>query len=130
MKLNWDNIRSIFQIPRQWFQDVQRKLDNAYGTNFIRVKDGTDGGIEIAIDDETFAKAVTDIAGGAVSGKVITVGESDNPINDTVDVVTGVEWKSPNIVIHLKRLTYKNGVVISSTALTDKTIGTTTYSGS
>lgn len=41
--MNWDTIRYIFQIPLGWYKSIHDKVFNAYGTNFIKVRDGDDG---------------------------------------------------------------------------------------
>ena len=43
--MNWDNITYIFQIPITWYEKIHKRVFGAYGTNFIRVKDGDDGGM-------------------------------------------------------------------------------------
>ena len=63
MEINWDSIRYFFQIPREWFRYIHRKIHNAYGTLFIRVMDGEYGGMKIDIDKTLFKEAVEDVAG-------------------------------------------------------------------
>ena len=63
MEINWDSIRYFFQIPREWFRYIHRKIHNAYGTLFIRVMDGEYGGMKIDIDKAMFKEAVEDVAG-------------------------------------------------------------------
>ena len=63
MEINWDSIRYIFQIPRDWYRYIHRKINNAYGTLFIRVMDGEYGGMKIDIDKQLFKEAVEDVAG-------------------------------------------------------------------
>ena len=63
MEINWDSIKYIFQIPRDWYRYIHRKINNAYGTLFIRVMDGEYGGMKIDIDKTLFKEAVEDVAG-------------------------------------------------------------------
>lgn len=63
MEINWDAIKYIFQIPREWYRYIHRKIHNAYGTLFIRVMDGEYGGMKIDIDKTLFKEAVEDVAG-------------------------------------------------------------------
>ena len=58
MEINWDAIKYIFQIPKEWYRYVHRKIHNAYGTLFIRVMDGEYGGMKIDIDKQAFKAAV------------------------------------------------------------------------
>lgn len=60
MEINWDSIRYFFQIPRDWFRYIHRKIHNAYGTLFIRVMDGEYGGMKIDIDKQVFKETVED----------------------------------------------------------------------
>ena len=57
MEINWDSINYFFQIPRDWFRYIHRKIHNAYGTLFIRVVDGEYGGMKIDIERRSFALA-------------------------------------------------------------------------
>ncbi len=62
----WDNIKYIFQIPLAWFKKIHDRVFNAYGTNFIVLKEGYYGGTEVGIDEGAFADAVnnaTDLSG-------------------------------------------------------------------
>ena len=63
MEINWDSIKYIFQIPREWFRYIHRKIHNAYGTLFIRVMDGEYGGMKIDIDKTIFKETVEDAIG-------------------------------------------------------------------
>lgn len=60
MEINWDSIKYIFQIPRDWFRYIHRKIHNAYGVLFIRVMDGEYGGMKIDIDKHVFKETVED----------------------------------------------------------------------
>ena len=61
MEINWDSIKYIFQIPRDWFRYIHRKIHNAYGVLFIRVMDGEYGGMKIDIDKHVFKETVEDV---------------------------------------------------------------------
>lgn len=61
MEINWDSIKYIFQIPRDWFRYIHRKIHNAYGALFIRVMDGEYGGMKIDIDKQVFKETVEDV---------------------------------------------------------------------
>ena len=63
MEINWNAIKYIFQIPKEWYSYIHRKIHNAYGTLFIRVMDGEYGGMKIDIDKQLFKEAVEDVAG-------------------------------------------------------------------
>ncbi len=45
MIVAWDNIKYLFQIPLGWFKAISNRVFKAYGTNFIVVKEGADGGM-------------------------------------------------------------------------------------
>lgn len=66
--IDFDNIKYIFQIPLVWYTDITAKVCKAYGQNFIRVKDGEDGGLEIGVDDDSFAQYIQQfvVGGGTV----------------------------------------------------------------
>lgn len=106
------------------------KYDGLTVGGFNATASGSTLNVDFNLQSNKFVKTDNNGKLTTTNDKVITVGESDNPISDNIDVVTGVEWKSPNIVIHQKRLTFKNGVLISTSSLADRNIGTTTYSGS
>lgn len=58
MELNWDSIKYVFQIPLKWYKKIHDKLFKAYGSNFIRIRDGYYGGMEVGIDYEDFSDTV------------------------------------------------------------------------
>ena len=64
--MNWDTIQYIFQIPLSWYKSIHNKVFKAYGTNFIKVRDGDEGGMQIDVDEATFNEAVMRVAGGGV----------------------------------------------------------------
>lgn len=50
--MNWEKIQYIFQIPISWYKKIHDRVFNAYGTNFIKVKEGYYGGMEIGLDQD------------------------------------------------------------------------------
>ena len=56
--VNWGTIKYIFEIPKQWFQTISNRVFNSYGTNFITVKDGYFGGLEVGVDVDQFNNQV------------------------------------------------------------------------
>lgn len=56
--MNWDSIKYIFQIPLSWYQKIHKRVFNAYGTNFLTVREGYYGGTEVGIDSDGFAAEV------------------------------------------------------------------------
>ena len=52
MSFDWEKVKYIFQIPLEWFKSIHRRVFNAYGSNFIVVKEGQYGGMEIGLDTE------------------------------------------------------------------------------
>lgn len=95
MEINWDAIKYIFQIPKEWYSYIHRKIHNAYGTLFIRVMDGEYGGMKIDIDRTLFKEAVEDVAGlneYVKSVDDITPDENGNvKLEGYVKKVSGVE---------------------------------------
>ena len=69
MKISWDDIKYIFQIPLEWYKTIHDRVFNAYGSNFIRVSDGYYDGLEIGIDFDEFSDSVN----SCISGYVRTV---------------------------------------------------------
>ena len=64
--MDFDSIKYIFQIPLEWYRKIHNRVFNAYGTNFLTVKEGAYGGTEFAIDSDGFAeevKRVVDLSG-------------------------------------------------------------------
>lgn len=95
MEINWDAIKYIFQIPKEWYSYIHKKIHNAYGTLFIRVMDGEYGGMKIDIDKTLFKEAVEDVAGlneYVKSVDNITPDENGNvKLEGYVKKVSGVE---------------------------------------
>lgn len=84
MEINWDSIKYIFQIPREWYSYIHRKIHNAYGTLFIRVMDGEYGGMKIDIDRAIFKEAVEDAVD--LDGYVKSVNNIEPDENGNVDL--------------------------------------------
>ena len=87
MSINWENIRYLFQIPITWFKRIHQRVFGAYGTNFIVVKEGDDGGTQIDVDEEVFTRAVQEAA-GSHDDCVKTVNDTPPDQNGNVDVGT------------------------------------------
>lgn len=82
--MNWNNIRYIFQIPLSWFKKVHDLIFKSYGTDFIKLKEGEYGGLEIGIDNEQFDNRVSAIASSvtpSLSGVVTSV-DGHSPDNN------------------------------------------------
>lgn len=97
--INWENINYIFQIPLSWYKKIHDKVCNAYGENFIRVKqDGENGGIKIGIDEDNFSQAVLEIAGGGSGGGTVKSVDDIPPDangNVPLDAVKSVDGVEP-----------------------------------
>lgn len=76
--INWDSIKYIFQIPISWYKDIHKKVFGAYGTNFIRVRDGEDGAMQIDVDEDSFKAAVAEASGSGTVKSVDNVMPDDN----------------------------------------------------
>ena len=87
MNINWNDIRYIFQLPLQWFKTISDKVFNAYGTNFLTIKDGMYGGMEFGIDEQVFANAVEN----AGKDKYVTI--------DTNQSITGLKTFTSDIAV-------------------------------
>lgn len=66
--IDFEKIQYIFQIPLEWYRRISKKVFDAYGTNFIRVKEGEDGAMQIDVDEDSFNAAVqaSGVGGGTV----------------------------------------------------------------
>lgn len=84
MEINWDSIKYIFQVPKDWYSYIHRKIHNAYGTLFIRVLDGEYGGMKIDIDRGLFKEAVDDAVD--LDGYVKSVNNIEPDENGNVDL--------------------------------------------
>ncbi len=71
MSMNWDDIKYLFQLPLEWFKAIHKKVFNAYGTNFIKVRDGSNGAMQIDIDQDAFSQQVLEITGGGSGGGTV-----------------------------------------------------------
>ena len=69
--INWENIKYLFQIPLEWFKSISDKVFKAYGNNFIVVKDGDYGAMEIDVDPDAFSNAVLEVTGGGSGGGTV-----------------------------------------------------------
>ena len=78
MEINWDAIKYIFQIPKDWYRYIHRKIHNAYGTLFIRVMDGEYGGMKIDIDKQAFKDAVEEAVKERLKGRTPKVGTNSS----------------------------------------------------
>lgn len=99
--MNWDNVKYLFQIPLSWFKSIHDRVFKSYGTNFISVKEGDDGGTEIAIDDDAFTQAVLNVAGSG-SGTVTSVdGHSPDADGAVSFGLTASKWVKTDASGHL-----------------------------
>jgi hypothetical protein len=109
--MNWDNLTYIFQIPIEWYKKIHERVFGAYGTNFIRVKDGDDGGMQIDIDEDAFAQAVNQYASGTVKSVNNTLPDANGNVELT-DIVKTVNDIAPdedgNITISIPAQTVKS----------------------
>ena len=58
MKLNWEKISYIFQIPLQWFRDADRRLNIFGDGQIVRVNRNNPDGTYITIDPDAVRKAL------------------------------------------------------------------------
>ena len=87
--MNWDSIKYIFQIPLSWYRKIHNMVFHAYGTNFLMVREGYYGGMEIGIDNQGFSDAVGQLG----YGKVKTVDGIEPDDNGNVSFsLTGGKW--------------------------------------
>ena len=84
MSVNWDSIKYIFQIPLKWYKSISDRVFNAYGSNFIVVKEGYYGGTEFGVDEDAFASEVAKHAGSVKSVDGVTPDQSGNIQLDAV----------------------------------------------
>lgn len=101
MEINWDSIKYIFQVPKDWYSYIHRKIHNAYGTLFIRVLDGEYGGMKIDIDRDLFNEAVEDAVD--LDGYVKSVNNIEPDENGNVDLdenfLEASDITTPGIVV-------------------------------
>lgn len=108
--MTWDNIKYLFQIPLGWFKAIHDRVFNAYGTNFIVVREDEDGATQITVDDESFTQAVRTIAGGG--------------IDYVKRVVTDVRWDGTTLKYSSENWTFVNGALTGVVSNSDTTIDT------
>lgn len=68
----------------------------AYGTNFIRVRDGDDGAMQIDVDEETFTQAVRNIAGDGTVKSVDSILPDENGNVELSGYVESVNGEVPD----------------------------------
>ena len=87
--MDWDGIKYIFQIPLGWYRKIDNMVFHAYGSNFLTVREGYYGGLEIGIDNQGFSDAVGQLG----YGKVKTVDGKEPDDNGNVSFnLTGGKW--------------------------------------
>ena len=60
--------------------------------------------------------------------KVVTIASNKTGQTTNIDVVTGVTWNGTQLVVARKQLSFSNGVLTSTTNLTNTKIDTVAYS--
>lgn len=96
MNFSFDKIKYLFQIPLEWFKTIHERIFNAYGTNFIIVKQGYYNGLEVSIDEEVFSAAVNDVVNMSESYVKSVNGQTPDD-NGNVEI----ETLSPNDVLDI-----------------------------
>lgn len=82
---NIDHIKTIFQIPLSWYIDTSRQVNNAYGVNFVTLKNQADfGGMEIGLDLDRLESWVKSLVGEEGSGTVKFVDGRAPDVNGNV----------------------------------------------
>lgn len=86
--MDWTSIKYIFQIPVSWYKKIHDRVFNAYGVNFIRVKEGDwYGGTEVGVDEDAFAEAVNQVVDlSGLSGTVKSVDDILPDANGNVEL--------------------------------------------
>ena len=77
--MNWDSIKYIFQIPLSWFKKIHNMVFKSYGTDFMTVKEGQYGGLQIGINNEQFDSRVASIASTVTPSGVVKSVDGHNP---------------------------------------------------
>ena len=96
--MNWDSIKYIFQIPLSWYRKIHNMVFHAYGSNFLTVREGYYGGMEIGIDSDGFSDAVGQLG----YGKVKTVDGHEPDSNGNVSFgLTGSKWLKSDATGHI-----------------------------
>ena len=100
MNFSFDKIKYLFQIPIEWFKSIHERIFNAYGTNFITVKQGYYNGLEVGIDEETFSSAVNEVVNIDLPTSFVTsVNGQDGAVDlgPIVNTVNGIEPTNGNV---------------------------------
>jgi len=82
--MDFGAIRYIFQIPLNWYRKIHDMVFHAYGTNFLTVREGYYGGMEIGVDSDGFAAEVRRAVD--LSGYVQTIDGEGPDISGNVDL--------------------------------------------
>lgn len=92
--IDFEDIKYIFQIPLDWYRSISKKVFGAYGTNFIRVKEGADGAMQIDVDEDSFNTAVR--ASGVGGGTVMSVDHvpPDNQGNVQINAIRTINGEN------------------------------------
>jgi len=97
--MDWDGIKYIFQIPLNWYRKVDNMIFHAYGSNFLTVREGYYGGLEIGIDNQGFSDAIGQLG----YGKVKTVDGHEPDENGEVSFqLTASKWLKSNEQGHIE----------------------------
>lgn len=89
MKLNWESISYIFQIPLSWFRDADRRLNIFSDGNIVRVDRNNPDGTFISIDTDALDKAPKNETNFAVfetpsaNDSTVSTGHSSNALLNT-----------------------------------------------
>lgn len=95
--MDWDGIKYIFQIPISWYRKIHNMVFHAYGTNFLTVREGYYGGMEVGIDSDGFAAEVNRAVD--LSGYVKTVDGQKPDLNGNVQlsgIVKTIDEQEPD----------------------------------
>ena len=133
MKLNWENISYIFQIPLHWFREADRKLNIFGDGKLIRVERNNPDGTLITADPDAFgipssetgtpkdgtdSPAVLDAIGASWAW---TAGGNDGLTLDVYCKIAPQVSGSSYSVLQRCRLTFsKDGLLVSAQLLSDR----------
>lgn len=121
--MNWDSIKYIFQIPLSWYEKIHKRVFNAYGTNFLTVREGYYGGTEIAVDSDGFTAEVNRVID--LSGYVKSVDGQEPDSNGAVSFgLTASKWVKTDSSGHL---TTTNDTPVTLPSGTTGRSGTVTF---
>ena len=108
MNFSFDKVKYLFQIPLEWFKNIHERIFNAYGTNFITVKQGYYNGLEVGIDEETFSSAVNEVINiPALPTSIVTSVNGENGdvnLGPIVNSVNGIEPSDGNVNVTFQSL--------------------------